>query len=299
PALVGPATATRQRLQWLLQCRQFLSPSVLRHGHRGIRSGGIGQQAPKNNDNSTPPEPQFSHEYWLNRWQSLTPPDADGGPGAAAWPRWHRPQVHPFLVRHWAALRSGLKPKDEAAEQQQQVLVPLCGASLDLTWLSEQPGVSGVVGVDLGGESVFRRLHLQPPPGRTDLCPGLHRVRSGIVQLYGGDLFHPALRRLEAGQSDLVWDRGSLVVINSADRRAYVALLHSLCRPSHRILLETTVFPRALHPGPPFCVDADQVKALYSDLYDIQLLEAFRDEERRLLYNLPELFYHYYLLTAK
>uniref|UniRef100_A0A1I8JQ51 RRM domain-containing protein n=1 Tax=Macrostomum lignano TaxID=282301 RepID=A0A1I8JQ51_9PLAT len=209
---------------------------------------------------------------------ALTPPDADGGPGrqlglAGTGRRWH-----PFLVRHWQRAA----PKEEAAAQQQQVLVlrSMCGASLDLTWLLGAALASpALVGVDLGGESVFRRLHLQPPPGRTDCaraCTGSGLALSGCT---AGSVPSGSEDGWKAGQSDLVWDRGSLVVINSADRRAYVALLHSLCRPSHRILLETTVFPQGAASRPRRSASM-MIRRCISDLYDIQLLEAFRDEER-------------------
>mgnify|MGYP002653846199 CR=1 FL=1 len=52
-------------------------------------------------------------EYWHDRWQR-----GDTG--------WHRDGVMPLLQKHWPVL--GPQPDE-------QVLVPLCGKTLDMPWL--------------------------------------------------------------------------------------------------------------------------------------------------------------------
>src|SRR5690606_35246298 len=55
-------------------------------------------------------------EFWLGRWQE-------------GRTNFHQDQVMPLLRRHWADLQ---------IPTGSQVLVPLCGKSLDMAWLAAQ-----------------------------------------------------------------------------------------------------------------------------------------------------------------
>ena len=55
-------------------------------------------------------------EFWHNRW-------------ATEQIGWHKPEFNDLMVKHWPNLH---------LPQHAEVLVPLCGKSLDMVWLSEQ-----------------------------------------------------------------------------------------------------------------------------------------------------------------
>ena len=68
--------------------------------------------------------------FWHDRWKNqLT--------------GWHRAEYNDLMVKHWPSLN---------APDGSEVLVPLCGKSLDMLWLAEQ-GYS-VVGMDMVEQAV-------------------------------------------------------------------------------------------------------------------------------------------------
>ena len=69
-------------------------------------------------------------EFWKNRWKN----NQTG---------WHREEYNEMLVKHWPSLNIGANCN---------VLVPLCGKSLDMRWLAEQG--HSVLGLELVEEAV-------------------------------------------------------------------------------------------------------------------------------------------------
>ena len=95
----------------------------------------------------------MERDFWLERWEK-------GETG------WHRDDVHPRLVEHWPAL---------ALPTKSRVLVPLCGASLDMGWLARQG--HEVIGVELAQRALeaflahhrVRHIVMDEPAFRTFL----------------------------------------------------------------------------------------------------------------------------------
>ena len=69
-------------------------------------------------------------EYWHNRWDK----EQTG---------WHRDEFNDLLEKYWSAINPA---KDG------EVLVPLCGKSLDMLWLAEQG--YDVVGLEIVEQAV-------------------------------------------------------------------------------------------------------------------------------------------------
>ncbi|RMG28469.1 MAG: thiopurine S-methyltransferase [Gammaproteobacteria bacterium] len=176
-------------------------------------------------------------EFWLERWRN-------GQIG------FHRETVHPLLARFWPGL--DLTPGS-------RVFVPLCGKSRDLQWLAAQGyRVTGVEISPLAVEAFFRESGLEPEIEEGPLpC-----WRAGAIEIYCGDFF--ALPTAVIGDCAAVYDRAALVALPPAMRLAYAARLREALAPGTRILLVTLEYPQARMAGPPFSVEADEVRSLFA-----------------------------------
>ena len=169
-------------------------------------------------------------QFWLDRWQS----NEIG---------FHLQQVHPLLRRHIAALH---------LNAESQILVPLCGKSLDLAFLSHY--AKRVVGVELAERAVqafFREQVMQPGSAVLDAT---HRdYHAGNIHIWQGDFFtlHTSVR------FDAIYDRAALIALPPRMREAYVAKLAGLCKPGGHLLLIGLTHGNP-GEGPPFSlIDAD------------------------------------------
>ncbi len=156
----------------------------------------------------------------------------------------HQESVHPALEAHWRSVsRSGAGP----------VLVPLCGKSLDMSWLAGQG--FPVVGVELepsAAQAFFDAAGLAPA---TDDSGPLQSFSAGGVTIFAGDFFDFE----RAGEFGLVYDRAALIALPREMRPAYLEHLASLLAPDARGLLITLEYAQAEMQGPPFSVMPDEL----------------------------------------
>ena len=198
-----------------------------------------------------------SPEYWRGRWE-------DGRTG------WHRDGINPALAQWWGRLEV-----DPAAA----VLVPLCGASLDLRWLAGQG--HRVVGVEASGlaiERFFAEAEVEPEDRRV----GAYRLlEAGTVHLFEGDWF--GFEAVGAGPFPAAYDRAALIAMPPGMRDAYMAQLHRLVAPGGQVLLVTFEYPQETREGPPFSVEEDEVRALAAGRFEVELLDRvdLRGKEER------------------
>jgi thiopurine S-methyltransferase len=184
--------------------------------------------------------------FWRERWEL----------GQTAW---DQARPHPLLVEHWASV--------PAAGAGSRVFVPLCGASVDMVWLAEQGHL--VVGVDLSplaATRFFELVELVPDVATVD---GFTVSTSGPYEFWCGDLFE-----LSAGAVagvDAIYDRASLVALPPDLRRRYADHVTSLL-PAATAFLLTFVYDPDEMDGPPFSVGPDEVRSLYGDAFEIELI---------------------------
>jgi thiopurine S-methyltransferase len=185
--------------------------------------------------------------FWHKRW-------ADNQIG------FHQAQVNPYLQAHWPAL--ALAPGS-------QVLVPLCGKSLDLAWLAGQG--HRVLGVELSRRAVegfFREHRLEPEV----LHRGEFEVwRSGGVEVWCGDFF--ALQAQDLADCAGFYDRAALIALPPEMRLRYMQLLAEGLPSGSQGLLVTLGYDQALLPGPPFSVADAEVRQGFAG-GEVQALEA-------------------------
>ena len=187
-------------------------------------------------------------EFWQKRW-------ADNQIG------FHQAQINPYLQRYWSQLNFA----DDA-----QVLVPLCGKSLDMLWLAGQG--QRVLGVELSRKAVedFFVEH--------DLMPSVveHRAftvfEAGHISLWCGDFF--ALDAADVAESVGLFDRAALIALPPTMREQYAAHLLRILPAATRGLLITLEYPQAQLDGPPFAVLDQEVLGLLGGRWQLETLEV-------------------------
>ncbi|OOF26417.1 thiopurine S-methyltransferase [Salinivibrio proteolyticus] len=186
----------------------------------------------------------MEQEFWHQRW-------AENQIG------FHRDSVHPMLMTYWSALNPRL---DE------EVLVPLCGKSIDLNWLAERH--ERVVGVELSdiavraffSENLYTPQVYTAPSGHTHYC-------FDELELISGDFFTARLQ-----PAPLIYDRAALVAMPPSMRQQYVDRVTSLLAPGGRMLLITLFYPQS-DDHPPFSMDEQLVRQAYQGM-EVTLLDT-------------------------
>ena len=186
--------------------------------------------------------------YWQARWSR-------GETG------WHLGEVNPHLVRFWEA--AGV-PTGGA------VLVPLCGRSLDLTWLASRG--HPVLGVECSAQAAaeyFDQHGLTPTvrrDGPFDLYAG------GGVEIAVGDVFD--LGALDLSRIAGYYDRAALIALSPEQRARYAGLLCDTLPRTARGLVVALDYPQDEKAGPPFSVPPEEVAALYGARFGLSTLHT-------------------------
>ncbi|MFC3717269.1 thiopurine S-methyltransferase [Luteimonas soli] len=186
-------------------------------------------------------------DFWHQRWR-------DNRIG------FHRDRVMPLLEQHWPSL--GLAPGS-------RVFVPLCGKSLDMAWLAAQGyRVLGVELSQIAVEQFFDEHDLAPTTRESPL--GTH-FTAGPIEIICGDALALDARTLTDCVG--VYDRAALIALPRTMRDAYVRELQARLPAGCRGLLITLEYPPGEKAGPPFPVDADEVRRLYDRDWQVEQLE--------------------------
>lgn len=186
-------------------------------------------------------------QYWQERWK-------EGRTG------WNQDQPTPMMLRHWPGL--GLPSGS-------RVFVPLAGKSEDMRWLAGQGHrVLGVELSQLAVEQFFAESGLEPEVESSRY--GRHYSAGGI-ELICGDAF--ALDSEVLRDCEAVFDRAALIALPPPLRRRYADELYGRLPDGCRGLLITIEYPQDQKEGPPFSVEEDEVRALFSPNWSVDLLD--------------------------
>ena len=173
----------------------------------------------------------------------------------------HLREVNPYLQRHWPDLE--LAPGA-------QVLVPLCGKSLDMAWLAGQG--YRVLGVELAESAVIAFFAEQELTPEVDQYGAFRRYRAGAVELLCGDFF--ALQAGDVVGCSGLYDRAALIALPEGMRERYAAHLAAILPSGCAGLLVTLDYQQAEMSGPPFAVDEALVAQLLTEQqWTCELLE--------------------------
>lgn len=186
-------------------------------------------------------------DFWHQRWQ-------EGRIG------FHQSTPTPLLQKHWPSLQL---PKDS------QVFVPLAGKSLDMAWLAAQGHrVLGVELTQLAVEQFFAEHRLQPEIERTRY--GTH-YRAGGIELICGDAFKLDASLLAGCAA--VFDRAAIIALPPDLRQHYVSTTYAQLPSQCKGLMITLEYPQEDRDGPPFSVQEAEVRNLFEQNWNVQLLE--------------------------
>ncbi len=197
------------------------------------------------------------------------------GPDAAFWQdRWdkgeigfHRDTPNPALVRHWPSF--GLARRTN-------VLVPLCGKSLDMAWLTGRGHV--VTGIELAEKAIrdFLSEHAidadieHRDSAAADGTPVPVYTDNERYDLVCADIFDVAPATLQP--VDAIYDRASLVALPPDTQPRFAAHLASLVAPATPGLLIALDYDTREMSGPPFSTPPEAVNAAFAPYFDIETL---------------------------
>jgi thiopurine S-methyltransferase len=214
-------------------------------------------------------------DFWQERWRT-------------AQTGFHQSAIHRQLKAFWPTL--GIDPCSP-------VLVPLCGKSLDMTWLRDQG--HSVAGVELATLALESFCLENGVPARRRAAGGFDIYEAQRLRLFCGDFFSLASRLL--GGVSAVYDRAALIAWPPALRAPYVEHLSALTISGTKTLLITAEYPQDQMNGPPFSVGADEVDRLYAKHHEIRPLDRqdILASEPRFKSRLTELHEVCYELTRR
>lgn len=186
-------------------------------------------------------------DFWIKRWH-------EGQTG------FHQKKVTPLLQKFWPGLNL---PTDS------QVLVPLCGKSLDMVWLAAQG--HRVLGIELASlpvEQFFDENNLQPTVRKAD--HGVHYV-AGNLEIICGDIF--AVDASTLAQCTGVYDRAALIALPDSMRERYTQHVYGSLADNYQGLLLTLEYDQTQMDGPPFSVGEPEVMSLFSPHSQVTVLD--------------------------
>src|SRR5699024_365363 len=195
-------------------------------------------------------------KFWQQRWQ-------DGRIG------FHKSDVNPQLTEYFSEL---------AVPISGQVLVPLCGKSVDMVWLAHAGyDVVGVELVETAVQAFFVEQKVIPTitefKSATDNAIVKRyqgQLAGQTITLWAADIF--ALSATDIGEINAVYDRAALIAFPATMRADSSAKIVKLTNHAPQ-LLSTLNSDHSTKDGPPFSISQQQLQQYYDTDYKIMALE--------------------------
>lgn len=172
----------------------------------------------------------------------------------------HEREANPLLVKYFKQL---------SLAKGSRVFVPLCGKTLDISWLlSHGYRVAGAELSKIAIEQLFMELGVEPKisgVGEVDHCS------ANNIDIFVGDIFAVSSKVL--GPVDAIYDRAALVALPEEMRKRYTAHLIKITDKAPQLLI-CYEYDQALMEGPPFSISNEEVHAYYTDHYDVALIAS-------------------------
>lgn len=175
-------------------------------------------------------------DFWINKWQT----NQIG---------FHLSDANPLLVKHFKKLSL---PKGA------RVFIPLCGKSLDISWLlSQGHRVVGAELVELAIIQLFEELGVKP---EVKELGKLKHYSAPQIDILVGNIFD--INQETLGEVNAVYDRAAIVALPEEIRKKYSSHLKTITKNAPQLLI-TFEYDQSLFSGPPFSVDAEEVQSHY------------------------------------
>ncbi len=189
----------------------------------------------------------MDNNFWRDRWASRDI-------------RFHEGKPNQLLTEHLHKLN---------IKQGDTIFVPLCGKTVDMSWLHSQG--FNIIGVELVEDAVrefFAELKVEPSIEKFEK----HSVfRWKGITIISGDFF--ALTSSMIGSVQAVYDRAAVVALPPTMRVQYAKHLADITCGAKQLAI-TFIYEQDLTPGPPFSVDRKELNRLYSHSYRIAELAS-------------------------
>ena len=186
----------------------------------------------------------MDHDFWHNKWNA----NEIG---------FHKDETNTHLKSNLECLH---------LNQGATVFVPLCGKTLDISYLLE----SGyqVVAAELNEGAVIQLFQsMQLAPDITDLG-ALKQYQAPNITVFVGDIFE--LTQALVDQIDAIYDRAALVALPDAMRRRYAQHLITITQKAPQLLVAFE-YDQTQYDGPPFAISEAMVNELYANAYTCAL----------------------------
>jgi thiopurine S-methyltransferase len=191
--------------------------------------------------------------YWHQKWEK-------------GETNFHQFKGSPLLKAYFARLE---------LSSSSRLFVPLCGKTRDIPWLLGKG--HHVVAAELHEPAVrqlFADMEVEPEITQLEDYDLLHyraQINGLIIDVYVGDIF--ALTKSLIGQVDAIYDRASLVALPSEMRQKYTEHMRQLTDCARQLLISFD-YEQHLLPGPPYCVNSEEVNGHYANEYIVTLLAS-------------------------
>jgi thiopurine S-methyltransferase len=152
-------------------------------------------------------------------------------------------------------------------DEKSRVFVPLCGKTIDISWLLKQG--YDVVAIELSEQAVIELFEeLQLKPEILELGTLKHYRVAGL-DVYVGDVFD--LTEEMIGSVDAIYDRAALVALTKEVRTKYTSHLRKISNGAPQLLL-CFEYDQSLMNRTPYSVEENEVKEHYSEHYEVKQL---------------------------
>ena len=229
-------------------------------------------------------------DYWEGRW-------TDNMSG------WHEVEGNKLLWENLDQLVETNFPGVEKASL--KVFVPLCGKTYDMYRLYKE-GYT-VVGVEFASQPIGEFFSENSIEVNSEVSAPYTASRDGRMTIGQGDLFtfgvdESAEHKLPHDGYDIIWDRGSLVAMNAADRSKYTQLMLSVLAPNFLYLIDVFDYDTSVYGGPPLAVSQQDLEGFFGSVCKIEHIASadyLKDRPRFQQKGLKEMTEQLYSMTRK
>ncbi|HHD75725.1 MAG TPA: thiopurine S-methyltransferase [Campylobacterales bacterium] len=185
------------------------------------------------------------NNLWLERWENR-----EIG--------FNQESVNPFMMKYFKNLNLASGSR---------VFVPLCGKTIDISWLLAQ-GYE-VVAVELSEQAVMELFHELGVTAEVSTKGDFKVYSTDNLKVFVGDLFK--LTSDLVGRIDAIYDRAALVALTKETRERYTAHLRELSRCAPQLLL-CFEYDQSLMNRTPYSIEEEEVHGHYAEHYELEQL---------------------------
>lgn len=174
------------------------------------------------------------------------------------------PEGYPGLEKHW----TDLQPENIST-----VLVPLCGKSVDLLWLSKH--ADAVTGVEVSEKAILEFMEEHNRDWTKEKSGKFVIYKTGNIKFWCGDFMALPARKLP--RFDLIYDKAALVALPPQMRKPYAGKILELSNETTTYLLHHFIYNQNEMNGPPFSVSKKEISEYFGAFYDIRVLNSIEN----------------------